>query len=404
MDLYNKLSKDKKETFLWFGFGIGIIIAIQSMVVFFTTKFHYSIILSMSSSITILISCMYFKISKFKRYYLVSHLVIGFAIFVHLTRLLTIGGLATHAVLWSIILPLFINYFLGELKARIFTAFGTGYMTFFYFYPPTEKVSFSYYFTLVSIMWIVFLFSKVYEKQKEQFIVGLKKEHSNKIQSLAFNTMKEMTDGFAHEINNNLFILNSLIEKTHMRGQSISDKDFDLFSRRVDEVTNLVSFLKDQTSKTKKTTNKKNISLNKVMEDLIRDFYSNLQEQDIKVIWNDNNNYIIKGDEEEIFLIFRSLLQNSIDSLKGSKNKFKKITIKINPKDRTISFSDNGIGIPNDIQDKIFNTFFTTKKSGTGLGLSLSKRILKNNNATLELTHSVANVETSFIIDFSENS
>ena len=81
-----------------------------------------------------------------------------------------------------------------------------------------------------------------------------------------------------------------------------------------------------------------------------------------------------------------------------------KLTIKINNKDKTVLFSDNGSGIPKEIQDKIFNTFFTTKESGTGLGLSLSNRILKNNNAKLELNHSVANVDTCFSIDFSGNS
>ncbi|MCK5209623.1 MAG: HAMP domain-containing histidine kinase, partial [Cyclobacteriaceae bacterium] len=52
-----------------------------------------------------------------------------------------------------------------------------------------------------------------------------------------------------------------------------------------------------------------------------------------------------------------------------------------------ISVKDNGPGIPDDIKDKIFQPFFTTKPtgSGTGLGLSLSYDIIKSHGGTLKI-------------------
>jgi len=51
-----------------------------------------------------------------------------------------------------------------------------------------------------------------------------------------------------------------------------------------------------------------------------------------------------------------------------------------------LTINDNGPGIPESIQDKIFQPFFTTKEEGTGLGLSIVERIIKEHGGTLELS------------------
>ena len=49
-----------------------------------------------------------------------------------------------------------------------------------------------------------------------------------------------------------------------------------------------------------------------------------------------------------------------------------------------ISFSDNGPGIPAEVQEKIFRPNFTTKSNGNGLGLAISKRIVEGSNGRIE--------------------
>jgi len=53
-----------------------------------------------------------------------------------------------------------------------------------------------------------------------------------------------------------------------------------------------------------------------------------------------------------------------------------------------IYFSDTGTGIPEDIQDHIFESFLTGKPEGTGLGLSITKRILQSHNGDISIAKS----------------
>jgi len=64
-----------------------------------------------------------------------------------------------------------------------------------------------------------------------------------------------------------------------------------------------------------------------------------------------------------------------------------------------IKISDNGCGIIPDALDKIFIPFYTTKKSGSGIGLSLSKQIMRLHRSDITVK-SVPNEKTSFTLQF----
>lgn len=74
--------------------------------------------------------------------------------------------------------------------------------------------------------------------------------------------------------------------------------------------------------------------------------------------------------------VIENLVKNAIDSMKGKGEIH--IDINENAKSINVLVSDNGKGIPKNIRQKIFSPGFTTKRRGWGLGLSLSKRIIKD--------------------------
>ncbi len=111
------------------------------------------------------------------------------------------------------------------------------------------------------------------------------------------------------------------------------------------------------------------------------------------------SNATIYADEKLIEQVLINLINNSIYALQGKENPYIKISCTVTLNSTIIILNDNGIGIEEKILNKIFIPFYTTKKNGSGIGLSLSKNILKKHNGNL-LVNSEAGVYTSFSLIF----
>jgi signal transduction histidine kinase len=96
----------------------------------------------------------------------------------------------------------------------------------------------------------------------------------------------------------------------------------------------------------------------------------------------------IKAMVGELNQVWTNLIDNATDALESQPNPQLTITTKKINNDVKVYISDNGPGIPDAIQSKIFNPFFTTKEigKGTGLGLDVVSRIVKQHNGSVELS------------------
>ncbi len=105
-------------------------------------------------------------------------------------------------------------------------------------------------------------------------------------------------------------------------------------------------------------------------------------------------------DEQMIEQVMINLVQNSMQALKGRPDAMIQIRGYYNKRGRpTIQVIDNGQGILSDVIDKIFIPFFTTKRSGSGIGLSLSRQILRLHGGTIT-AQSKPGEETIFTMTF----
>ena len=77
-----------------------------------------------------------------------------------------------------------------------------------------------------------------------------------------------------------------------------------------------------------------------------------------------------------------NIIQNSIDAIK-EKGKIE-IDYREDNDNLIIEIEDNGPGIPDNIKQKIFELYFTTKNEGNGLGLSISQKIIAQLNGTID--------------------
>ncbi|HLN54171.1 MAG TPA: ATP-binding protein [Lentimicrobium sp.] len=86
---------------------------------------------------------------------------------------------------------------------------------------------------------------------------------------------------------------------------------------------------------------------------------------------------MITADPDLMDQVFINLLLNAIDAVKETPEPQIEVVAALSVGDKvTIDFADNGMGIKPDILDKIFMPFFTSKKEGSGIGLSLSRQIM----------------------------
>ncbi|PID89522.1 MAG: ATP-binding protein [Bacteroidia bacterium] len=108
----------------------------------------------------------------------------------------------------------------------------------------------------------------------------------------------------------------------------------------------------------------------------------------------------ITADEQLIEQVIINMVQNSIHALEYIENPRIELRAFQNKRGKTtIQIIDNGQGIIDEVLDKVFIPFFTTKRSGSGIGLSLSKQILRLHGGSISVK-SEPEIETCFTLTF----
>jgi nitrogen fixation/metabolism regulation signal transduction histidine kinase len=101
-------------------------------------------------------------------------------------------------------------------------------------------------------------------------------------------------------------------------------------------------------------------------------------EGDLDLTWKPEDvKVLITADRTHINRLFTNLIQNALQSIQEGSSASIIVAEKLHNKNVLITVSDNGVGIPEDIRSKIFTPNFTTKNSGTGLGLAMCKGIVE---------------------------
>jgi two-component system, NtrC family, nitrogen regulation sensor histidine kinase NtrY len=112
------------------------------------------------------------------------------------------------------------------------------------------------------------------------------------------------------------------------------------------------------------------------------------------------DNLEISADEQLIEQVLINLVKNSMHALDNRPNPKIEMKAFYNKRGRvTLHVTDNGVGILKEVLDKIFIPFFTTKSTGSGIGLSLSKQIIRLHSGSITAS-SEPEVGTTFTITF----
>jgi signal transduction histidine kinase len=107
----------------------------------------------------------------------------------------------------------------------------------------------------------------------------------------------------------------------------------------------------------------------------------------------------VEVDPSLIEQVLINLVVNAIEALKDRENAMIVLSATSNNNKVAIKVADNGTGIPDDVLENIFIPFFSTKKTGSGIGLSLCKQIMMLHKGNINV-HSVPGQGTAFTLQF----
>lgn len=145
------------------------------------------------------------------------------------------------------------------------------------------------------------------------------------------------------------------------------------------EITKLLSMIQDflEFSKGKETLKPVNINVKTYIEEIVQFMKEEASKKNIEIkIVGDG--FYANIDPIKMKRVFTNIIQNSIEAMdKG--------LIEIILKDKEIIFKDNGKGMSAEVKERIFEPFFTSKQNGTGLGMTIVKKIIDDHYGKISL-------------------
>jgi len=240
-----------------------------------------------------------------------------------------------------------------------------------------------------------------------QDIRELKETTAQLIQSAKLSGLGELAAGITHELKQPLFVMKIIAQSllkdlSHNRLNECDLKtNFNDIVNQINKMSELIDHVR-MFSRRSEGQHFEILSINDILNETLKFFRKQLSNQqiDIKKDFMDNISRI-KGDAIRVEQVFINMLTNALGALENCQNNEKIIEIKTFAEDDyvVVEIHDNGSGIPDAMQEKIFHPFFTTKdrEKGTGLGLSISKRIIEEHKGQIHLS-SIVNQGTCFKI------
>ncbi len=202
--------------------------------------------------------------------------------------------------------------------------------------------------------------------------------------------MGELASGVAHEIRNPLNAIGTIIQQL--------DKDF-APAENADEYHSLARLVYKEVKRINETVNeflrfskpepikKSDFRLNETLKELEAQFAALLEQKGIELKILSGYEGTVNWDRNQIKQTLVNLIQNAAQAIKG--NGVIKLAAREENGNIILSVEDNGAGIPEENLGRIFNLYFTTKAEGTGIGLSVTQRIIQEHDGIITVESKV---------------
>lgn len=195
-------------------------------------------------------------------------------------------------------------------------------------------------------------------------------------------TIGQFSSGIAHEVKNQLTIVSavSAIKKRYPEDEKIV-RYTNLILEAQKRIVNLLDEIRDFAKK--KEFDMENCSLKDIAVNVIElcRFDKDLNKIKLQLQYEDTEDLIIYANADKLKQVLINLLRNAGHASESGQTVF--VNIKSDSENIIIKVIDNGSGMNEEIFNKIWVPFFTTKKNGTGLGLDICRNIIESHKGTI---------------------
>jgi len=211
-------------------------------------------------------------------------------------------------------------------------------------------------------------------------------------------SLDELTATFAHEIRNPIAAAKSLVQQMGEDPTSHENVEYakvalDELARVERSVSHLLKYAKEEDYKFE------NVNLAWVVDGALTQMRSKLEANSVMVSRAYLSGPTVRADADKLRQVFSNIIDNAIDAMESTTGERRlEFAIQNNGAGlAAVRIRDNGCGIADDKIAKIFNPFYTSKASGTGLGLGVAKKVIDSHRGTIEV-HSKVGQGTEFVI------
>ncbi|NQV17174.1 MAG: PAS domain-containing protein [Armatimonadetes bacterium] len=248
---------------------------------------------------------------------------------------------------------------------------------------------------------------KTFKCQKASFVDRGFNHHFILIEELTDELLKTERKAYekvirmmSHELNNSLGAVNSILNTCLNFKDQLQKKDKKSYEEAlnvaIERNTHLNRFMENFANVVRIPLPKKiETDLHELLKNVGKFIFTDIEKRNIKLKWElDSKPLMVKLDKQQMEQVLVNIFKNAMEAIE----KNGEITIITTP-NRQLIIRDNGKGIPEDIQQKLFTPFFSTKKNGQGIGLTVTREILLNHGFKFSLETNEKE-ETEFVVEF----
>jgi signal transduction histidine kinase len=277
----------------------------------------------------------------------------------------------SHFVTYGAVVTMLL--FVAGFRAAFYTAFGWGIFIVLHYF---------------SVMVAPGLRRRFVEKEVSREVQQSGTRERRSLEDRHARSLEQLSASIAHEIRNPITAAKSLVQQMgedpgspeNVEYAGVALEELDRVER---SISHLLKFARDEEIRSEE------LSLADIADSAVETFRDRLTQEGVTVHSDIDSECSMQGDAEKVRRVLINLVGNSLDAVADAGVSDPRIEVAAGENlagtEVWLRIRDNGPGIPPEAQSKIFSPFFTSKASGNGLGLAISKKVVEAHGGSIEV-------------------